>query len=110
MKFTSALILAFAVGVQAQSSINISSLPTGSFTLPTITLPPPSSVSLPTLTLTAPTLTPPNMTFGPSSTTTFASTGTTATSTGAARAGSYVDTELVMGAVAGLFGVFAFLV
>ncbi|KAG1859722.1 hypothetical protein F4604DRAFT_1930695 [Suillus subluteus] len=110
MKFASALILAFVAGVQAQPSVNISALPTGSLTLPTITISPPSSMSLPTLTLTAPTLTPPTMTFGPNSTTTSTSTSVTATSKGAAMAGSYVDTELVMGAVAGFFGVFAFLV
>ncbi|KAG1835421.1 hypothetical protein DFJ58DRAFT_735531 [Suillus subalutaceus] len=110
MKFASALILAFVAGVQAQPSVNISALPTGSLTLPTITISPPSSMSLPTLTLTAPTLTPPTMTFGPNSTTTSTSTSVTATSKSAAMAGSYVDTELVMGAVAGFFGVFAFLV
>ncbi|KAG2054472.1 hypothetical protein BDR06DRAFT_955130 [Suillus hirtellus] len=113
MKVTSALVLAFVAGVQAQPSVNISALPSGT-TPPTFTIPPPPSMTLSSLTLTGPTLTlPTGMSFGPNTTTsTSTSTSATAKSTGAAMAlaGSYADTELVMGAMAGFFGVFAFLV
>ncbi|KAG2133782.1 uncharacterized protein EDB93DRAFT_1331349 [Suillus bovinus] len=109
MKITSALILVLVACVQAQPSVNISSLPS-SIILPTITLPPPPSVTGSTLTLSGQTLTPPSLSFGATATTSAStSTSTTAKSTGAAMARSYADTELVMGAVAAFFGAFAFL-